>query len=129
MLVLLINDNGATFTDIENTNKDFERVLNWDDAWNTPTIFVRKHRFIAVCSDTGKLRHERVSALSYDNLINPGETLRETFLVGTIIITKFDGTDDFESLNDEDIEILNSRLFTHGKTYLKDFYKTILVLD
>lgn len=129
MLVLLIDKNGASYIDIENTNSAINKALNWDDAWNTPTIRVRGRQFICICSDTGKLRHEPVSALSYANLIEPKETLREPFIVGAIIITKFDGTDDFEPLNEDDIEILDSRLYSHGKTYLKEFYKTILVLD
>ena len=129
MLVLLINETGASYIDIDNTNEAFNRALNWDDAWNTPTLSIRGHKYICVCADTGKIRHERVSALSYANLVEPKETLREPFIVGSCIITKFDGTDDFEALNDEDIELLDSRLFSHGKTYLKDYFKTILILD
>lgn len=129
MLVLIINENGASYTEIENTNTAFNKALGWDDAWNTPTILVRNHKYICVCSDTGKLRHERVSAIAYRNLIEPKDTLQEPFIVGTCIITKFDGTDDFEPLTDEDIEILDSRLYSHGKVNLKEFFKTLLILD
>ncbi len=128
MRVLLINENGASYIDIENDYKAFNKALGWDDAWNTPTIRVRGHQFICVCSDTGKLKHEQVSALSYANLIEPKETLREPFIVGAIIITKFDGTDDFEALNDQDIALLNSRLWT-PIGIVDEFYKTMLILD
>lgn len=128
MRVLLINENGASYIDIENDYKAFNKALGWDDAWNTPTIRVKGHQFVCVCSDTGKLRHEQVSALSYTNLIEPKETLREPFIVGAIIITKFDGTDDFEALNDQDVALLNSRLWTPIGIVDK-FYKTMLILD
>lgn len=127
--VLLINENGADFVNVENTNEAINKLLNWDDAWNVPSIQVRGHNFLCVCADLGKIRHERVACLSYNNLIEPKEALQEPFIVGSVIITKFDGIDDFEALNDEDIEILKSRLFTHGKNYLKDYFPTILVLD
>lgn len=127
--VLLINEHGADFIEVENTNTAINEVLKWDDAWNTPTIQVRGQRYIIICSDTGKIRHEKVSALGYTNLISPSETLKEPFVVGNIIITKFDGIDDFETLNDKDVEILKSRLYTHGKKYLKDFMPVVLVLD
>ena len=129
MLVLLINETGASYIDIDNTNEAFNNALNWDDAWNTPTLSIRGHKYVCVCADTGKIRHERVSALSYANLIAPKETLQEPFIVGACIITKFDGTDDFEALTDDDIELLDSRLYSHGKTYLKEYFKTILILD
>lgn len=129
MRVLLINENGATYIDIENTNEAIDKALGWDDAWNTPTISVRGHHYIAICSDRGKLRHEPVSAIAYSNLIAPKQALREPFMVGAIIITKFDGIDDFEGLNDEDIETLDSRLYSHGKPYLKDYLKTLLIID
>ena len=129
MLVLLINETGASYIDIDNTNEAFNSALNWDDAWNTPTLSIRGHKYVCVCADTGKIRHEQVSALSYANLIAPKETLREPFIVGACIITKFDGTDDFEALTDDDIELLDSRLYSHGKTYLKEYFKTILILD
>lgn len=128
MRVLLINENGASYIDIENDYKAFNKALDWDDAWNTPTIRVKGHQFVCVCSDTGKLRHEQVSALSYTNLIEPKETLREPFIVGAIIITKFDGTDDFEALNDQDVALLNSRLWT-PISIVEEFYKTMLILD
>lgn len=129
MLSLLINEQGAQFIEVENTNEGINEALGWDDAWNTPTIRVRGHEYILICSDLGKIKHEKVSALSYNNLIEPKETLKEPFMVGAILISKFDGTDDLEALNDNDVEILKSRLYTHKKTYLKDYYKTILVID
>lgn len=127
--VFLINKDGASIIDIENDYRAFNEALKWDDAWNTPTIRVRGHDYICVCSDTGKLRHEPVSALSYANLIAPKQALREPFIVGSIIITKFDGTDDFMSLSDKDIELIESRIYTHGKHYLKEYFDTLLVLD
>lgn len=127
--VLLINEQGAKFTEVENTNEAINELLAWDDAWNVPTIEVRGNRYLVVCSDTGKMRHEKVSCLSYGNLLEPSEALREPFIVGSVIITKFDGTDDFEALNDDDVETLSSRLYEHKKTYLKDYFKTILVID
>lgn len=128
MRFLLINENNADFIDIPNTNESIEKALGWDDAWNTPTINIGGVPFIAICSDTGKVRHEPVSAISFVNLIAPKETLQETFLVGPIIISKFDGTDDFESLNDQDVDLLRQHLWHHN---MKDrnFYKTMLIID
>lgn len=127
--VCLINNQGASFVNVENNNEAFNKLLGWDDFWDCATILVRGQKFIVVCADTGKMRHEPVSCLSYNNLIEPKEALQEPFIVGACIITKFDGTDDFEALNDKDIETLKSRLYTHGKSYLKDYFPTILVLD
>lgn len=127
--VLLINEQGANFVNVENTNKAINQLLNWEDCWDVPTINIRGHQYLIVCSDTGKMKHWPVSCLSYDNLIEPKEALREPFIVGSVIITKFDGKDDFKSLNDKDVEILESRLYTHGKAYLKDYFPTILILD
>lgn len=128
--VLLINENGANYIDIENDYKSFNNALKWDDYWNTPTISVMGKKYIAICSDTGKLRHESISALSKVNFIAPKETIRETFLVGAIIITKFDGTDDFETLNEKDIDTLNNRLFSFLQNKTKEgIMPTILMLD
>lgn len=127
--VCLINNHGADFVNVENNNEAFNKLLGWDDFWDCATILVRGQKFIVVCADTGKMRHEPVSCLSYNNLIEPKEALQEPFIVGSCIITKFDGKDDFEALNDKDIETLKSRLYTHGKNYLKDYFPTILVLD
>lgn len=129
MLFYLINQDGAKTIDIPNDYKEINKALNWDDAWNTPTIRLRGHDYIVICSDTGKLRHEPVSAISYINWLIPTKEIREPFIAGSIIITKFDGTDDFEALNDKDIEIIESRLFTHGIESLKNYFKTILILD
>lgn len=127
--VLLINSDGAKFIDIENTNKALNEALQWNDAWNVPTIKVRGNDYLVICSDTGKLRREPVSCLSYIDLIEPKQALREPFIVGNVIITKFDGIDDFTSLNDKDIEVLTERLYEHKKPYLKSYLPTILVLD
>jgi hypothetical protein len=125
--VCLINENGASFIDIENDYKAFEKALAWDDFWNCPSIDIAGQRFIAVVSDTGKIRKQPVSAITMLDLVKPKETLREPFLVGTIIITKFDGTDDFASLSPQDVELIESRLFTHSK--IDNYFDTILVLD
>ena len=128
MRFYLINKDGAKVIDIENNNKEINKALGWSDAWNTPTIKVCGERYIAICSDLGKIRHEPVSALSSKNLFLRFKTLREPFLVGPIIITKFDGIDDFESLNDEDIEYLESSTINVGIEGA-DFYKEVLILD
>lgn len=128
--VLFINENGASFVEVENTNKGFNDLLAWDDAWNTPTIKVWGDSYICVCSDTGKIRHEPISCLSLDNLLDATDQIREPFIVGNVIITKFDGTDDFESLTEHDIEKLRTRLYKIPQPFrVKDFFKTLLILD
>lgn len=127
--ILSIKQDGYQFKEIENDYEAFNNELEWDDAWNTPTIQVKGVRYIVVCSDLGKVRHEKVSVLGYDNVIAPKEALQEPFMVGNVIITKFDGIDDFESLNDSDIAILESRLYQHHYIYDSEFFKTILVID
>lgn len=126
--VLLVNENGASFIEIDNTNDAINKALGWDDAWNTPTMSINGERYIIICSDTGKLRKEPVSAISMDNLIHPKSTLREPFVVGAIIVTKFDGIDDLASLNDHDVELLTERLFKH-ENHSTMFYQTLLVID
>lgn len=128
MTFLLINENGASFIDIPNKLEDLNKALGWNDAWNTPTIYIEDHAYIIICSDLGKVRHERVSALSFKNLISPTDNLREPFIVGNIIISKFNGVDDFASLTKKDQEILNSRLMEHHYTST-DFYPCILIID
>lgn len=126
--VLLINDKGANFIDIENDNKSFDNALQWDDCWNTPAIYVNGQHYICVCSDRGKLRHEKITCLSLINLLQPQKTIREPFIVGNCIITKFNGTDDFTTLNKADIENLKKRLIDVGKDK-NDFMTSILILD
>lgn len=126
--VLLIDEEGANILDIENSNKAFNNALGWDDAWNTPTIIVGGKRFIAVCADTGKLRHERVACIGRNNFIEPKETLQEPFIVGATIITKFDGIDDFDSLTSKEIDILIDNLIDNSKR-LKDYMPKVLILD
>lgn len=128
MRFYLINENGGQVIDIENNNKEINKALGWSDAWNTPNINVNGEEYIAICSDTGKIRHEKVSALGINNLLSPKKELREPFLVGAIIITKFDGIDDFTGLNDEDIENIESSMACIGKEG-RDFYENILILD
>lgn len=125
---ILINENGASVIDIENDYRAFNKALNWDDAWNTPSVKINGEQFIIVCSDTGKLRHEPISAISLDNLIAPKSTIVEPFIVGSIIITKYDGTDDFASLSEHDIDTIMERLYKHNKNY-PDWFNTLLVLD
>lgn len=128
--VLLINESGANFIDIENDYKEINRALNWEDAWNTPTIQVRGNKYICICSDTGKLRHERVACLSYDNISAPKSTLREPFIVGSVIITKFDGIEDYEALNEQDMALLKSRfLYNNNSLLLHQYFPTLLILD
>lgn len=126
--VLLIDENGAEVIDIENSNKAFNEALGWDDAWNTPTIKVKDKYFIAVCSDTGKIRHEPIACIGYNNLFNNAEHLQEPFIVGATIITKFDGIDDFISLDNKDIDTLADNLMTM-KTTSKDWYPKVLIIE
>jgi len=125
--VLLINETGAKFVHVEDDNKAINKLLGWDDAWNVPTISVMNRKYLCVCSDTGKIRHEKVSALSLKNIFSPKETLQETFIVGSIIITKFDGIDDFESLNDEDKNVLLSSIMRPSTNSM--YFPDVLVLD
>lgn len=128
--VLFIDENGASFVEVENSCDGFNSLLKWDDCWNTPTIRVWGDPYVCVCSDRGKIRHEPVSCISLDNLLDQTEELREPFIVGNVIITKFDGTDDFESLTDHDIEKLRTRLYKIPTPLkVKDFFKTLLILD
>lgn len=129
--VLFISENGASFVDVENTNKGFNTLLGWDDAWNTPTIKIWNNDYICVCADTGKIQHWPISAIGMNNFFNDDEELiHEPFIVGNIIITKFDGTDDFESLTQHDIELLRTRLYKiPAKIPTNDFYRELLILD
>lgn len=126
--VMLIDLLGHSFIDIENDNKAFDNALGWDDCWNTPAIYVNGQHYICVCSDRGKIRHEKISCLSIRNLYEPSETIQEPFIVGNVIITKFNGTDDFTSLNDKDIENLEQHILNVG-AHKKDFMREILILD
>ena len=126
--VLLIDENGAEVIDIENTNTGFNNALGWADAWNTPTISVKGKKFIAVCSDRGKLRHEPVACLGRNNFIDPKDRLQEPFIVGSTIITKFDGIDNFEDLTSKDIDLLIDNLIDNSKR-LKGFFNKVLILD
>ena len=126
--VLLINDKGANFIDIENDNKAFDKALQWNDCWNTPTISVNDTHYICVCNDRGKIRHEKISCLCISNLFEPKSTIQDPFIVGNVIITKFNGTDDFTDLNEADIKNLKERLIDVG-TDKKDLLPTILILD
>lgn len=126
--VLLLTKHGASFVDLEDTCEAFNEALEWDDAWNTPTIRIDDVPYIVVCSDLGKVRHEPISCLSLANLYdNDSETIKEPFIVDNVIVTKFDGTDDFESLNDLDIERLRNRLL--NVTGHKDMFNIILIID
>jgi hypothetical protein len=128
--VLIIEKDGANVIDIENTNTGFNNALGWGwhDAWNTPTISVNGKKFIAVCSDTGKIRNEQVACIGRNNLMDPKDRLQEPFIVGTTIITKFDGIDDFEDLTSKDIDLLIDNLIDNKKR-LKGFFKKVLILD
>lgn len=126
--VLLLDREGANVLDIENSVEGFNNALQWDDAWNTPTIVVNGRKFIAVCSDTGKIRHEPVACIGRNNLIEPKEALQEPFIVGATIITKFDGIDDFEDLTSKDIDLLIDNLIDNSAR-LKDYMPKVLILD
>lgn len=130
MKVLFIDMNGASFVEVENTLEELNKLLGWDDAWNTPTIKVWNNDYVCICADMGKIRHEPISAITMQNFFEEGDEIREPFIVGNIIITKFDGTDDFESLTEHDIELLRTRLYKiPSKLPTKDFFRTLLILD
>lgn len=128
--VLRIDENGAEVIDIENTNQAFEEALGWDDAWNTPTIRVNGHSYIAVCSDTGKIRHEPIACIGANNLFEPNEQgyIKEPFIVGTTIITKFDGIDDFCSLDQADLNRLADNLMPMHKA-TNQWYPKVLIIE
>lgn len=126
--VFLINERGAREIVINNDYRAFNKVLGWSDAWNTPTIKIKGKSFICVCSDTGKLRGEKISCLGYNNLFSDSEFYQEPFIVGNCIITKFDGVDDFESLTEEDIKLLSSYLLD-TKNQVSNAMPKILILD
>lgn len=126
--VILIDEEGANVLDIDNTCEAFNEALGWDDAWNTPTIELSGHKFIVVCSDLGKVRHEKVSCLSLVNFLAPKETLQEPFIVGNVIITKFDGIDDFTSLNEKDIDLIFDSLYYSNKNN-SELMPQVLILD
>lgn len=128
IIVMTINNNGAKVVEIENTHKAFNALVSWDDAWNTPVVRVCGRYYIVICADTGKMRHEKISALSCD-AINRLERLSEPFMVGDLVITKYDGKDDFESLNAKDIELLSSRIITTKPALNQYLYSHILAID
>lgn len=128
IIVMTINEQGANVVEVENTNEAFNTLVSWDDSWNTPLVSICGRLYIAICSDMGKIRHDKISALSC-SAINRLERLSEPFLVGDLIITKYDGVDDFESLDKKDIEILSSRI-VNTKEGLKHYlYKQVLAID
>ena len=122
-----IDETGAKVIDIPNDYKEINKALGWSDAWNTPSVKLNGRTYIVICSDTGKIRHEKVSALGFVNFITPKETLIEPFLVGAILITKFNGIDDYEALNDEDIEIISACVVDNS--FLTHAYPKLLILD
>lgn len=127
--VMVIKLNGVSVVEVENTNKAINDLVSWDDAWNTPMVWCGGRPYIAICSDCGKMRGERISAVKGTQILNLHEGIKEPFLVGDIVITKYNGIDDFESLNDKDIEILYSRLSKTSFYIKKYFYKDVLMLD
>lgn len=127
--VLLINSKGYQFREIENHYEQFNKLVSWNDAWNTPSVVIDGHNYTIICSDLGKVRHDRVSCITMSNIKYPSETLREPFMVGDIVVTKFDGNEDFESLNNEDIERLSKRIFTTKNKAISQFYNSILIID
>lgn len=129
MTFLLINKNGASFIDIPNTLEAINETLDWDDAWNTPTITIEGNAYIVICSDLGKVKHEPVSAMGINNLLCPSDDLKEPFIVGNILVTKFNGVDDFDSLNAKDIDILTDKLWNHGINQPNMFNPTLLIID
>lgn len=129
MKMYKLSETGHGVIDIPNTYESIKNELSWNDAWNTPTMLIRGKPFIIICSDLGKMKHMKVSCLSYPNLIVPRNALKEPFVVGEVIVTKFDGVDDFESLTKEDIELIESRLIETPNLSRTTFFDTILVID
>lgn len=127
--VIVLNDKGYKIVEVQNDYKSIRSLVSWECAWNTPLVQVCGQKYMIICSDLGKLEKKKISCLGYTNLISPKETVQEPFICDEVIITKWDGNDDYETLNDLDIGILESRLYTHQKKYLRDFFPTILVLD
>lgn len=128
--VFIIDKNGVSVEEIENDYRAINQRLGWDDAWNTPTIRVECNDYICICADLGKIRHEPISAMTLDNLFEVRDFIKEPFIVGAIMITKFDGTDDFESLTEQDIALLKSRVLNiPSNKPIKECYHTILILD
>lgn len=128
--VFIIDGNGVSVEDIENDYRAINQRLGWDDAWNTPTIRVECNDYICICADLGKIRHEPISAMTLDNLFEVHDFIKEPFIVGAIMITKFDGVDDFESLTNKDIELLKSRVIHIPEDRpIKDFLRSVLILD
>lgn len=128
MEVLLINEKGASFIDIPNTNEAINQALGWEDYWDCPNIKVGNLDYVVICADTGKMRHEPVSAIGINNFSNDSPNLLEPFIVGAIIITKFDGTDDFMTLNQADKENLAEHIFEPSKKSPM-FYPSLLIID
>ena len=126
--VVFINESGMHDMTIENDYQTIKNLIGFDEAWNTPTITLDDVNYIVVCSDLGKIRHYPVSALSLHSLNRRKDRLEEPFIVGPIMITKFDGVDDFATLTDEDIERIESSMLNleHAP---EDWYNDILVFD
>ncbi len=129
--ILLINQNGAEFKEINNTTKGINDALGWYDFWNTPVISIGGEQYICICSDNGKRDNEPISCIGINNLVSPSPDnyIKEPFICGTVIITKYDGIDDYETLNDRDVELLKEHLYKHNKPNTKDFFPELLILD
>ncbi|MCR5309171.1 MAG: hypothetical protein K6E21_03575 [Bacilli bacterium] len=128
MKFYLINENGAKVIDIPNTSEEIDAVLNYKSSyggWNTPTIKVKGRQFIAVVCDLGKKIGLPISAITVETAMT--NKLKEPFLVGPTLISKFDGKDDFATLDDKDIEILKSA--TEQSNTSEYLYKDLLLLD
>lgn len=123
-----IDELGGRVIDIPNKYEAINEAWGLNHAWNTPTLQIGGKKFIVICSDVGKVKHLPISCISKDDLINPKSTIREPFIVGPVIITKFDGIDDFTDLTELDIVLLNNRLID-AKFFGLESYGKILVLD
>ncbi len=126
MKTFLVNEQGAKVIDIPNNLEALKQALGWEDAWNTPTLQIGGRKYIVICSDTGKIRHEKISAISVSTILTG--RLVEPFLVGPILITKFDGIDDFMDLDQADINILENAMF-QSRNPNDETFDLMLVLD
>lgn len=126
MKTFLVNEQGAKVIDIPNNYEAIKQALGWDDAWNTPTLQIGGRKYIVICSDRGKIRHEKISAISVSTILTG--SLVEPFLVGPILITKFDGIDDFMDLDQADINILENAMF-QARNPNDETFDLMLVLD
>lgn len=128
MKFYLIDEHGADVVDIANTNEAINKALHWKNSWgcwNETAVDVSGIQYLIICCDLGKRIGLPISAIPTETF-ETGK-LQEPFMVGPVLITKFDGKDDYETLTEKDIE--NLRKHTGRLKNPISCYKEVLIIN